>query len=581
MRLTLVILLIILSSIAYAEDVNISLSISEKQTEIDLAEQLGGDYGLVYDYTLPNPSVVTDVSIDVRRYVCGCPDYWPGVNYQNGQCRMLFGTVPKKDYHPCGSLQLCLRATDGTQICEPIAHMEHMRGDPYQTIDYNLGGKLTNSLTFVLTGVGHTQQSYDLYLDDFRYTGGGAAQFEVPLYSLRGDDATRFKRIRELIDVKGATEEVRVAPSDPRAPAWFGTSGGYASTDDTATKEYNDYVYACLNLDQNEDAAGAPICDFEDEAECAAQNKDWYNGHCCGDARYPGCEWYQDMQAFCGENTQGRKVWAALEDVGLINVLDSCPGIELVSDGTTFYTCIDPPQGAYVGPSQKITDAVIIEEHEYRCENDRIVECGGTEPFNANARRTGDSAIIDGQTHYCTANGRWKTSLDTSETSCVASGFTWTGSRCCGEPDDTLTNYEDQTHGCIDNDPIATGSFLDSQTVNYQGSFYLCEPERAVGTQATTSSPEFDGTPINPLGRGPCGQPLTDAKPAGNAKHLICLPSGAWKFVTSTKTYEKQTTPWQSAQPDGCCLDNQCWDGQRCRSIGEYYSVEGGGYLCQ
>lgn len=565
----------LLSVTAYAQTTTISVSLSQDKT-IQLNTPLGNQYPVVYAYLLPDQQIIDTIEVEIERYKCGCP-YDP----RGGQCYFWLGGPAV----PCGDLQLCISLDqDPRQYCQPINDMNHQQQSNRQTLTFDIDDTLAQTIRFIASGISATTRDYDFKLIEMTYIGGSANQEQYNIFSFRNDEPVKLKRVNEFIDTKGAVEDAYVTSSDPRVAVWFSPEGGQAPKDRTRTAVYEDFVYACLNLDAYTDPqTGQPVCDYEDEEICAQQGKDWYDGYCCGNYPYNECKWYGDKNAFCGERTVGGetiKTWAALGDKGLITTLDVCPGIEVVSDGSTFHSCTQPPTTPYVGPTQVITDSITIEGHDYRCENSHIVECGGDAPFNDNAKLTGDTATINNQTHYCSASGQWKTSLDGDEDTCKAAGLAWTGSRCCGEPDDTLITYTEQGGNgiCKDNTYTPSGSFVEGkEIIAYDGLAYQCDPQTAAPRQT-----QYNGLPV--IATPMCGQPLEDARTTGALRHLICEPTGEWKFISSTEPHLTKTTEWTpqpNEQEQGCCPDDQCWDGNTCRNIGEYYTIGGTGYLCQ
>ncbi len=498
-------------------------------------------------------------------------------------------------FAPC-SAKLCvyLDNDQSNAICKTIP------GQGATTLQYPVIPRTASSVTIYATGLRVTVR-FIAITDTVRVTqiswaGKDKAEVKRNLLSLRGSQPISLGRIREIIDVETYAGEVKVGSNDSRAAAWFDPGGGGSDTSRITTSDYNDFALACLNIDNNKDADGNPICDFEDELECASQDKDWFNGRCCGDAPYnpsSGCQWYDDKQAVCGKNAQDKWVWAALEDTGLINTLSgSCPTVQLVSDGQKFHTCSEAPSLIPAALVQKITTKITIEGHEYLCEGETIIECGGNAPYSPDAKPMGASLTIDNQKLFCSSAGKWSTSLDGDEEGCTSAGYKYTGTKCCGEPDDSLKTYEDPytgqgtPGGCYNNQFIASGSFLggDKKIINYRGTFSICDTSVAPGTTTTTTDPAFQNTQIIPTARGPCGTPLEEALLIGSKPNIICMPWGEWSFTSSTEETLVKQTAWQQAETEekqGCCPDNKCWDGKNCRDIGDYYTISERGFRCQ
>lgn len=305
------------------------------------------------------------------------------------------------------------------------------------------------------------------------------------------------------------------------------------------------------------------------------------------DSPYPApnnCDWYNDKQAICAKNEQGLWRWVGKTDIGLITVAEFCPDEQFVSSGQTIYTC---GANTYFGMQdiQKIQNKVTIQGHDYLCSDLTIIECGGDTPYSPNAKQTGNTLVLENSRVYCTEQGSWSESLDAAgEASCTAAGFDWTGNRCCGEPDDPRTTYDDTDGTCFNNRVVRAGVYLDGEKdiINYHGTFYVCEPNRQPNAQSTTTHALLQG--VTPMGRGPCGMPLADAKTMGSRKHALCDFNGEWVFVSTVENYYVKQTSWQitpTKNNQGCCTENKCWDGTTCVGRTSYVNIGGSGYQCQ
>jgi len=484
-------------------------------------------------------------------------------------------------YTNCGSINLCVRFGTEPAICKPVPN----EATPTVTFDVD---QFATEVTLSITGARRDNWAApQITINTVKVIGGDYKQVTRNLVSLRGDAPVNLKRVREVLDVTGLAGEVFVSSDNSKVMAWFDRDGtGISPTTTTTTAEINDYVVACLDIDSN------LKCDYSDEAECSTVDKDWFDGYCCGDAPYAqsDCQWYDDKKAVCGKNVDNIWTWAAVADVGLINFLSgSCPNVQLVSDGTKFYTCGTIP--TLIPPNEtdtvQITGKLNIEGHDYLCDNEDIIECGGNASYSPNATDTGGFVTYNNQRHYCSDTGKWEVSLDgTNEASCNAAGFGWTGTKCCGEVDDQLDTFEDpgQNAGCFDNDFIESGEFLAAETIiNHQGEFYICDPSLAEGEITAGADPIFANTGITPTARGACGTPLQDTISVGSLTNILCMPSGEWLFTSSTGNHTTKSTAWQPPQTEereGCCPDDQCWDGAGCKDIGDYYITEGQAFRC-
>jgi len=219
------------------------------------------------------------------------------------------------------------------------------------------------------------------------------------------------------------------------------------------------------------------------------------------------------------------------------------------------------------------------------CDGDSIIECGGNVPFSANAKRPGAVFNISGVPNVCAFDGKWKTSFDGDEPSCRAAGLGWTGTKCCGEPGDSLTTYEDLSGGggCFKRQLVRSGDKIanNRDVINHKGKFFICEPNSA---QPSSARVLFDNTGVTPTVVAACGDPLQNTLSSGSFVHAVCSPQGVWTFVDSTVFRKSKDVPWQptgSQLKAGCCPADQCWDGTGCRAKGQYQAIGNRGYKCQ
>jgi hypothetical protein len=483
----------------------------------------------------------------------------------------------------CGTISLCLTPEGQAQICKTLVNQED------QNVTFPLY-KNTNTIVFSIIGSRDTGGDYDALIQTITRRAGLISSFSRYINYLRGQKSLFLGKVRDLIDTTDGSEAT-ILSSTSIAPVWFDDGTGSSATSRTTTANFNDNTYSCLNSDGNLDSSGNPQCDFIDEAACANQGKDWFKGNCCGDAPYipaSGCQWYADKQAVCGQDAQSIWKWAALEDVGLITSYSgSCPSVQIVSDGQKFYTCsVDISSIVPAALTAKIQGILVIQGHDYLCNGENIRECGGEEPYSINAISTGEIFIINGKKNYCNVNGTFKISINDKVT-CEKSAFKWTGTQCCGEPDDPVQTYEDPYKGtgtagvCYNGQFLPSGTFLDAQKtiLSSRGEYYQCNPAVSATTTAT-----LPGTSIIATVKPPCGAPLIGTLLTGTKPNSVCLPSGQWLFISSTETTvikETKWTPSENDQQKGCCPENQCWDGKTCRNIGEYYVLGERGFLCK
>jgi len=475
----------------------------------------------------------------------------------------------------------------GKMECKPIPDVQ------FPTLSFPIKGSVS-TIEIAITGDRAATDGDDVRILKVERDKGAATTLTKTLLSLRGNGPIFLGLIKEIVDAKNQTGTAYITSTNPEAPAWFDDGSGTSSTNRNTTTIYGDRALACLNSDENVDSSGAPKCDYKDEQDCANKGKDWLQGYCCGDYPYNGtCTWYPERNAVCG-NTGLDWKWAAIEDVGVITQLGGdCPNVQLVSNGAKFYTCNDDvPSPIPSSSAMKLSGKTTIQGHEYFCEGENLIECGGDNPYSSTAKKTGASMTFNDTLNYCTSDGKWVTSLDASKDSCTKAGFIWTGTKCCGEAEDNFKTYEDpytgggKAGGCYNNLFIASGTTLgsDNKIMNYRGKFYLCDPTLAINATMPESSPLFAGTNVTPTARGPCGQPLANALLTGTKPNIICMPSTSWYFTGSTDYHVSKSTIWipiGTEQKLGCCPDNQCWDGTNCKNSGEYYSLQDKGYRCQ
>ena len=393
---------------------------------------------------------------------------------------------------------------------------------------------------------------------------------------------TVFDEVKHFPDVSPSSlfipfsDEYGVASTNPDVKVWFFNSGEWK------TSNPDDFVVACVDKDHDD------YCDYEKESFCADSSRlrpgDFFQGSCCGDVPYDSCGFYSDKGAFCGPNSSNFWSWAALGEPGVIGDLSApdCLSGMLVSDGSKFLYCgsdLSAAQSKFSGVVSFGDVKRVINGHDYFCIDNRIVECGGVNPYSRNALLVGDSVVFNNKRYFCTAAGSFSPVIS-DEFSCVQAGFNWSGSKCCGEPDDSVKFYEDSLGGCFDDVFVPSGSFVDSdkRILNFKGNFTVCDNSSSNVLPVRQSHPLFANTPITPFVKGSCGPPLLDVVPSVNA---VCMPWGSWQFTPSDKpTVEKQTA-WPSDHMFGCCPVDECWNGSVCVPFGSYYNIGVRGFRCE
>ncbi len=364
-------------------------------------------------------------------------------------------------------------------------------------------------------------------------------------------------------------------------------------------------VIACTDMNQDKQ------CDIEQASTCPSPgdwNAKWYatsGDYCCGgDQSYKTepCAYYNNLNAICGKDTAGDWKWVASAVEGQSRKL-ACPTqISFLAGGeSSIYYCGNKSATVFASNAFGSFDDDNMREiahHEFLCtpSTATITECAGDEGTlsDGNNYKTTGEWINQTGIQFCSAENTWITDLDNlakGKKTCIAARqkntwpgiantpprIAWTGSKCCGDPADDNTlqgTYEDPwpggegtAGGCYNNTFIASGEFADSEQkiINYKGNFTTCNQSRTLGSITT----HIQQT---------CGAPLLNATLTGTQHHIVCTPSGNWMFTNNTATTQATTTTWSTSQ--GCCLNTQCWDGQSCREVGEYYQIGDRGYRC-
>lgn len=497
------------------------------------------------------------------------------------------------------SVSLCVRPQGGTDACQPLRAGGRSGGffgggtrSEHQTVRFSFSPFAAGVLEFYVRGSSQYYGGYYAYLNRIEWLGGQGQIVRRDLSSLGGTAPVPLGAVRSFVSQQPGPEGIVAFSSDPRAVVWFNDvqGGGVLSpTSRNKTSHPDDQVLACLNSDLNRDSLGNPRCDYVDENECASRNRDWFAGNCCGDAPYAACGFYQDKQALCGQDGTGRFLWAPLSDVGKIVRLQTCPQVDVVSSGQKFYSCGQP--SGNLPNIERFQGKLSIAGHEYACDGDVIVECGGLAPKSQGAKRPGETLSIGGVVHTCAADGLWKQSFDGDRASCESAGFAWTGTRCCGEKTDVLSSYEDEYNpaaggvpgACFKGQFVPSGGFVSGNRniLNHRGKFYVCEPNPQ---QQSSALQLFAGTGITPVVSSACGLPLQNSLLQGSLVHAVCTPEGVWDFVARTDEHTVKSARWQvsgAGVRSGCCPLGECWDGTRCRARGEYQIVGVRGFRCR
>lgn len=511
----------------------------------------------------------------------------------------------------CGTYQLCIQFDNEPIVATQCKTFLEMAGSPvpqkrtYTQLNFPITPtKTIQSITYNYYTHG-TDNLPTFRIRTVRWDGGISGTVVKPLNFFRNKTGPiTLGPISGIISTQGYSGQLKVTSSDSKVAAYFAPDQTYNPEDGETEITYNpafpEQVLACLsNYPQT-----SYTCDYQHEERCLQQNpsSDWYNGVCCGDANVnpnaesppSDCKYYgtvaglgnRVMNAICGKSGTNW-VWAGQLDPGVITDFTSCGAMtQVVATGTGFLTCGNTQNTAGITVNQ-FTGTQNIAGHEYWCENSQLRECGGNNPYSPSQyiKTTGTRVDINSEAYYCKSSGALSTSLDGDEQGCTAAGFAWTGTKCCGEPDDLLKNYNDPsgTGVCVNNQVITQGSVtgIDQNILVHNGAYYYCNSQKNTGYTGTTTLPDFPGVTVNE--RGSCGTPLLNVLTTGAEKNSICTPQGTWQFVSFAGiSIVEQTgwTPLSTQQQTGCCPSNMCWDGNQCRASGHFISIGGKGYKC-
>lgn len=408
-------------------------------------------------------------------------------------------------------------------------------------------------------------------------------------------EAKSVGAVSDLIGTRNLPPNITVESNNPEVMVWLGGPTDFAIQD---TENFDDVLFACVDLDHNEN------CDFNDARVCNSAGGDWYRGKCCGvDLRCnEAMEFVKDgnrVTSLCGRTAGGLFQWANNDEAGEIHKFD-CPNEQVVNTGTNIARC-----------GQNTSFAITKDNtvHEYVCKNGELMECGGGNPFSSiNRIQLGQKFSATGE--YCASDGDFTTELDAKDAqTCTAATFTYTGSKCCGEPEDLPEFYNDARFatsttpgGCYSSKFIELGQHAkqldeltkeDKRIINSNGSFILCDPtqtpaQNLQGLPLPQTPPEsalFALTDTHTSRQlltttGSCGTPLLYARPTGIEKHARCNINGNFTFHADTSSTTAKPGP-TSEQPNGCCPSAECWNGQTCQADETFFDAGESGYYCQ
>lgn len=610
--LVLALLSVILSGIALAQQVTITVfggSGSHNYPTSGTAQYtMGGTSPLIRtDNSLfSTPITISQLNVTIDN-IGQC--YRPLVDDGSGTGTMIPG--PEQ----CGTYQLCVQFDNEPIVATQCKTFLEMVGSPvpqkrtYTQLSFPvIPAKSVQSITYNYYTHG-TNNLPSFRIRTVRWDGGISGNVVKPLNFFRNKTGpVTLGPLTGIVSLQGYLGDLKVTSSDNKVAAYFAPDQSYdpssGETQITYNPSFPEQVIACINSfpSTSVDSLGNPICDYQHEQTCANLGSDWYNGVCCGDAYVnpnaesppSDCKYYgtvaglgnRVMNAICGKSGTNW-AWAGQLDPGVITDFTTCGALtQVVATGTQFVTCGNTQNTAGITVNQ-LQGTIDISGHTYWCEGPQLRECGGSSPYSPTqyTKTTGTRVDINSEAYYCKSTGALTKSLDGDELGCTAAGFSWTGTKCCGEPDDPLKNYDDPSGQgvCVNNQVISQGSVtgIEQDILIHNGAYYFCNEQRTIGYTGTTTIADFPGVQINE--RGFCGTPLLNVKPTGADKNAICTPQGNWQFVEFTQNSIVEQTGWIPTTTQiqtGCCPTNMCWDGNQCRPSGQFISIGGKGYRC-
>lgn len=222
-----------------------------------------------------------------------------------------------------------------------------------------------------------------------------------------------------------------------------------------------------------------------------------------------------------------------------------CTDVNVVSDGTKFYKC---GTGDFDYYGKHLTDPSLIQSlssvsiggHDFRCKNDTIFECGA-----------GNATV---------------------------KGNNFMPAECCTDGTKDFFNNPSTGVGCWDKQTIARGDSPATGVINVNGRFMGC---RLDASELKTDG--YTGTALI-TNHDECSTIYADV--FGSGKHAVCGPEGGWvetAEAAGTNTTAKRVKWTVTANPEGCCPADKCWNGASCAAKGTYYTLPDSdlAYLCE
>ena len=305
-----------------------------------------------------------------------------------------------------------------------------------------------------------------------------------------------------------------------------------------------------------------------DEHQNACQciiGADWSGRACCGDDNPGDCGLITTEGVLCAPDTDYEDSSWHDDDESLGDIVYAgCNDKEYLSTGSTWIRC------------DGFSDPRAINGHSYVCSassgEGSWVECCGSATCNsetAGLRLSTGESIQDenGEPYYCTYSKTFARDLDTTDkATCEGAGFTWTGTKCCGEPEDGAESYNDETGGCFEGEPVVSVSYLDwdsKDVVNFAGQFFGCQLSSDYNTD--------NNYLLNEVSTYTGEQLITDLPYCTfdqPNQQYFCSYTEQW-----LPTYGEERSSFSSlpeeyitsgVQESECCEPSQCWDGEEC-----------------
>ncbi|MBI2564554.1 hypothetical protein HYV79_01010 [Candidatus Woesearchaeota archaeon] len=432
--------------------------------------------------------------------------------------------------------------------------------------------------------------NFNAYADAFLFENFTKKQASA---SFSDKEAKPLGSVEELLGPVNVNEATVFSASND-VIVWIGTDMDFGIK---KTRDFTKNAWACLDSNHNQQ------CDYIDGKECIAKKGSWYNGFCCGVDYNPG--YYSTLKktvpvwglktqqidvpvnSICGTNVEGKYQWLPLEEVGEPRSSLEPEGL-FVSDGTKFFNCGGDKDFMNLHGIPKLDKSIFTykgKSNEYLCQNEEIISCGGNTPFSELSKNPGEKINYKSKEYYCSSSGLFVDDLDkTDESTCNNAGFIWTGTKCCGDPEEKPEYYNDPYNsskvkqglggGCWNSNFVARGRTIpdDQGIINHQGEFYSCK------------FPTNQALLLQVKNEQECTVLPESVPEPENYKHAVCQPNGKWVIDNDSSAKSKKSISWNPNSNQivqGCCSSSQCWDGNQCKNLNEYIAIsDDEGFQC-